>query len=126
MPDLRESLKSIFDQLGTAKITLILETFYERMADDPMLMHFFIGKDLKHIAHQQAAFMMNAAGMTPSFQGRGPSTAHVNIAPIWQGHFDRRMVLLREVLENAQLAANLIQQWIDFERAFEKIVVSPN
>jgi len=127
---MRIQLQAIIRSLGqdqTAqmdKLNLILEEFYERMNADPMLMHFFIGKDLKHIAHQQGKFLMNAAGMIPQFEGKGPHSAHTAIPPIWEGHFDRRMVILRETLKAHHMAAPMIELWVAFESSFRNIVVS--
>jgi truncated hemoglobin YjbI len=127
---MRIQLQAILRSLGsnieeqTLKLNQILEDFYERMANDPMLMHFFMGKDLKHIAHQQAKFLLNAAGMIPKFEGKGPHAAHAEIPPIWNGHFDRRLVILRETLKAHQLANPMIELWIAFEASFRNIVVS--
>lgn len=120
---MRELLKNLFDRVGEERILHILEKFYEIMAKDNLLLHFFIGKDLKHIAHQQFLFMKNAAGLTPFFQGRGPSTAHTHIPPIWQGHFDRRLVLLKDFLERENIDAPIASAWVQFEKNFEAIVV---
>lgn len=127
---MRIKLQAIIKSLGSdlesqsQKLNLILEDFYERMAADPMMMHFFTGKDLKHIAHQQGKFLLNAAGMIPKFEGKGPHTAHTAIPPIWDGHFDRRMVILRETLNAHQVSSPMIELWVAFEASFRNIVVS--
>ena len=127
---LRIQLQTIIRSLGTdlnaqtARLNELLEDFYLRMHSDTMLGFFFEGRDLKHIAHQQGQFLMNAAGFTPKFEGKGPSTAHVNLPPILDGHFDRRLVILRETLLAHHLPPPIIELWVSFESTFRNIVVS--
>jgi hemoglobin len=127
---MRIQLQAIIRSLGpdldaqTQKLNAILEEFYERMHADIMLSYFFTGKDLKHIAHQQAKFLLNAAGMIQRFEGKGPHSAHTELPPIWDGHFDRRITLLRETLIGHGLPAPMVELWIAFESSFRNIVVS--
>ncbi len=127
---MRIQLQAIIRSLGstpdeqTQKLNTILEDFYQRMHADTMLGYFFIGKDLKHIAHQQGQFLLNAAGLIPKFEGKGPHSAHTALPPIWEGHFDRRLVILREVLQDHGVAAPMMEMWISFEASFRNIVVT--
>ncbi len=88
-----------------------------------MIGYFFSGKDLVHTSQRQAEFILSAGGFLPKYEGRGPATAHTSLPPIWKGHFDRRLLLLREVLEKNGLDPRVIQAWIDFEESFRAIVV---
>lgn len=127
---LRIQLQTIIRSLGgdigsqTQKLNSILEDFYQRMEQDVMLAYFFTGKDLKHIAHQQAQFLLNAAGFIERFDGKGPASAHVALPPILEGHFDRRLVLLRETLQTHQLETPMVELWVSFEATFRNIVVT--
>ena len=127
---MRIQLRSIFLSLGEDsssrenRMNLILEDFYERMSRDTMIGFFFANLDLKHIAHQQSKFLLNAAGLIDQFEGKGPATAHLALAPILEGHFDRRLVILRETLQAQQVPAAMIELWISFESTFRNIVVS--
>jgi truncated hemoglobin YjbI len=129
---LRIQLQSIIRSLSsdidsqTQRLNLILEDFYTRMHRDVMLGYFFEGRDLKHIAHQQGKFLLNAAGFIDKFEGKGPSTAHTSLPPILEGHFDRRLVILRETLQAHQLPTHIVELWISFEGTFRNIVVSKN
>lgn len=127
---MRLQLQTVIRSLGpsldsqTQKLNLILEDFYQKMHDDLLVGFFFEGKDLKHIAHQQGKFLLNAAGFLDRFEGKGPSTAHLSMPPILDGHFDRRLVLLREVLQTHGLPQPIIEIWVSFESTFRNIVVS--
>ena len=89
-----------------------------------MIGFFFDGKDLNHIADQQAAFILNAAGLRDRFEGKGPSTAHVALPPILPGFFDRRLRILEEVLASHHIPPSLAEAWVRFEAGFRAVVVS--
>lgn len=127
---LRIQLQTVIRSLGsdlstqTLRLNEILEEFYLRMHDDLLIGFFFTGKDIKHIALQQGAFLLNAAGFADKFEGKGPSTAHLEMPPILSGHFDRRLVILRETLQSKGLATPIVELWVAFENTFRNIVVS--
>jgi truncated hemoglobin YjbI len=129
---MREQLVSIINSLGSdpisrsVRLVSILEEFYVRMSADDMIGFFFAGKDLKHIANQQARFILNAAGMIPKFEGKGPATAHVGLPPILPGFFDRRIMILNETLLAHHLAPEVVESWIAFESSFRDMITSPH
>lgn len=121
---MRKELKDLILEIGGDEALLsLLQTFYERMSKDVLIGFFFDGKDLEKTAKMQMQFMLNAAGLIKTYTGKGPSTAHLELAPILSGHFDRRLVILRDVLTESGLAPGLIDRWIDFENSFRTIVV---
>jgi truncated hemoglobin YjbI len=121
----REELASLLSSVGgEAKLFAILHDFYSRMAKDAMVGFFFANHDLAHISKMQGMFILSAAGLTSSFTGRGPSTAHTALPPILSGHFDRRLMILRETLSSHSLNESEIETWLRFEESFRAIVVS--
>ncbi len=120
-----EVFRAVYDaDIKSSKILQdILEDFYIRMSKDILIGFFFSGKDLKHIAHQQAAFILKAIGVDPSYKGRGPASAHTDLPPILEGHFNRRLVILSEVLKDHGLSEQTIRVWLGFEKQFFKVVV---
>ncbi len=102
----------------------ILERFYAAMAQDLMIGFFFEGRDLHEISRKQAMFVLLAAGKTNIFEGKGPASAHAALPPILQGHFDRRLLILREVLAEESLSSGQIDLWVRFEESFRAVVVS--
>ena len=127
---MREQLLLIIESLGndlpsrTTRLNLILTDFYHRMHNDIIVGFFFTGKDLEHIAHQQTQFILNAAGLIPRFEGKGPASAHVGLPPILSGHFDRRIVILGETLRTHKLNPEIIASWLAFESAFREMIVN--
>ena len=121
----RKELASLITHIGgAARLSIIILEFYERMSQDLMIGFFFSNKDLSLIASHQANFILNAAGLIPQFEGKGPTSAHLALPPILSGHFDRRLVILRETLVAVGLTQEQISKWVQFEESFRAIVVS--
>ena len=129
---MRIQLQTVLRSLGAdfetqqRKLNSLLSDFYQRMSGDLLIGFFFDGKDLQHIAHQQSQFLLNAAGLIDKFEGKGPHSAHMEMAPILDGHFDRRLVILKETLKANGVQEHMIELWISFESTFRNVVVSKN
>lgn len=89
-----------------------------------MVGYFFAGKNPNEIADKQLQFLKFAMGVSPTYSGKTPTTAHLGLPPIFSGHFDRRLVLLRETLSQHQVADEDIRTWINFENAFRDLLVT--
>jgi truncated hemoglobin YjbI len=125
----REELRALFGavikQLGSETVFRgLLLDFYQRMLNDVMIGFFFEGKDIVHIAEQQANFILMAAGLRDKYQGKGPATAHTALPPILPGFFDRRLRILEETLLAHSIPPKLATQWVQFEESFRAVVVS--
>ena len=110
---------------GVARVRVILVRFYDALAGDPMLMHHFAGRDLEAIVDGQLAFLRKALGETTEFAGRHPRDAHRDLAPILRGQFDRRLVLLEEVLVAEGVGEAERETWLGVERAMRAVVQKP-
>ena len=119
----RTDLARVYKNLGgEAALQKLLEDLYQRFSKDLMIGFFFDGKDLNHIAGKQKEFLMRAMGATPSYSGKPPAQAHTQLPPILPGHFDRRLKILRETLQDHQLSPEDIETWIQFESTFRDAV----
>lgn len=117
-------LKKVYaDAGGEEGLSKILTEFYKRMSHDLLIGFFFDGKDLAPIIAQQKSFLMRAMGAGNQYLGKSPARAHDKLAPILQGHFDRRLVILREVLKDFKLPAESIDTWVEFEATFRDGIV---
>ncbi|MBC7692840.1 MAG: group 1 truncated hemoglobin [Methylotenera sp.] len=115
----KPELKAIYEKIGgETGLSKILHTFYARMRDDILIGFFFDGKDVDVIAEKQKQFLMRAMGGSFSYSGKAPAQAHLELAPILAGHFDRRLRILEEVLRENGLPDQDIRSWIKFESAF--------
>lgn len=119
IPLTKSNLAALFQKAGGEQgLQSLLEDFYERMSKDLLIGFFFEGKDLKKIAEKQKQFLMKAMGASASYSGLAPAQAHHKLPPILEGHFDRRLVLLREVLSNHGFSSDEINTWVAFENSF--------
>jgi truncated hemoglobin YjbI len=120
----RELLFSCFETLGGKEgLQKWMRLFYEKQASDLLIGFFFSGKDVHAIADRQATFFFSACTGS-SYQGVSPLHAHRNLPPILKGHFDRRLVLLKETLDQSDLTEVQKKAWIRFERSFQKVIYS--
>ena len=107
------SLRKLWVSLASEeKLRTILNDFYFRMASDTLIGFFFSGKDLKIIIEHQLDLLLFVMGVRPSYPGRAPQTAHLHLAPILPGHFDRRLRLLEATLTDHKLTPSDIQTWV--------------
>ena len=88
-----------------------------------MVGFFFEGFDPREIADQQLRFLLTAMGDATPYTGKRPQEAHRKLPPILAGHFDRRIVLLRETLAETPLSPESRETWIAFEQSFRSAIV---
>ena len=96
--------------------------FYDRLVTDPIVGFFFAGKDLAKVVDGQHGFLMRVFQETERFDGIHPSKAHVDLPPILRGHFDRRLVVLREVLSELGVDPEDVDAWIKVEEGMRRLV----
>ncbi len=119
----KPQLQALFRNIGGAdQLKKILRDFYHRMSEDILIGYFFTGKDTNSIADKQQEFLMFAMGAKSTYEGKSPTSAHLDLPPILAGHFDRRLVILRETLKDHGLSDKDIRTWIEFEAAFRNVV----
>lgn len=120
------SLRKLYEEVGgESGLEAILDSFYNKMAQDILIGYFFTGKDLKKIARMQKAFLMKAWGISQAYTGKFPAQAHKHLPDILKGHFDRRLVILRQTLQEFKISSEWIDVWVKFESGFRKAVQTP-
>ena len=70
----------------------------------------------------QHAFLMRAFQETERHLGIHPGKAHLELAPILRGHFDRRLFVLREVLSAEGVDPRDIDCWIKVEEGMRRLI----
>jgi hemoglobin len=114
---------SLYDQIGHAFIAKAVAEFYKRAFADVMIGHFFFKSDINHITAQQIAFVSAMLGGPSTYQGKPLKLAHKPflIRPV---HFNRRQVMMREVLDDLGLAKNLADAWLAIEDQFRQVIIN--
>jgi truncated hemoglobin YjbI len=104
-------------------IDKVLQSFYKKMSHDTMIGFFFHQKDLQKVIERQKEFLLMVFGYEKSYTGRSVMAAHMNLPPILEGHFNRRLVLLKETLQEFNFPDKAQQDWLGFEEGFRKVIV---
>jgi hemoglobin len=92
------SRTTIYDSIGGAdSVAVAVDKFYVRVLDDPALVGYFDGVDLKDLRAHQRAFIAAALGGPEVYSGRSMKEAHARLH-IQPEHFDLVVVHLVETL----------------------------
>lgn len=108
---------------GEAALMALLKDFYDRLYLDLMVGFLFEPHDKATlIAHQYSyvcAYLGDRAG---HYQGRSMRGAHQAL-PLLGAHFDRRHVILKQVMEAHQVPAHVKQAWLELEQRLRPFIV---
>ncbi|MBK9072334.1 MAG: group 1 truncated hemoglobin [Myxococcales bacterium] len=112
---------TLFAQIGHARLREVLEAFYDRVFVDDMIGFLFVGKDRATLVQREWEFTARLLGADLAYSGRSIPEAH-RASPIMGGHFDRRMQLLREVLQAYAVPATVQAAWLGHSEAMRHLV----
>ena len=103
---------ALFAKIGEATLRAVITDFYSRIFGDVMIGFLFEGKDRQHLIEREYEFTANLMGADVKYTGRPMRTAHAQ-SPIFGGHFERRLQILRETLRDHAVDPDVQQVWID-------------
>jgi hemoglobin len=106
----------LFDKIGDAKLRAVIEDFYSRVFGDVMIGFLFEGKDRQRLIDKEYEFTAHLLGADVKYTGRPMRVAHAQ-SPIFGGHFERRLQILRETLRDHAVDADVAKAWIDHSLA---------
>ena len=114
---------TLFDELGgMAGIAQVHTIFYDKLLSHPWLKDFFVGVPRSHLEGQQTEFMAGLFGGPKIYGGRPPQSAHVHMY-ITEEVFFPRHILLEEALDEANVRADLKDQWLDHDMGMKRALV---
>lgn len=122
-------LRNFLIQTPEDQTKKIFESFYLAQQKDVLLGFFFdrfSESEIFAVAHRQYDFFKHSLKIKQNTEIKSASQAHVKLAPILKGHFDRRAVLLKQTLESFKLSETVKKEWVSFEESFRKQVQSKN
>lgn len=106
-------MSELFDKIGLPKLREVVTDFYSRIFGDVMIGFLFEGKNRQHLIDREVEFTAGFLGNKDiKYQGRPMRTAHA-ASPIFGGHFERRLQILRETLRDNAVDAEVQAAWID-------------
>jgi len=107
---------TLFDAIGPDKLRAVVTDFYSRIFGDVMIGFLFQGKDRQKLIDREYEFSASFLGGDVKYTGRSMREAHAK-SPIFGGHFERRLQILRETLRDHDVDPRVQQAWIDHQLA---------
>lgn len=102
----------LFAKIGEAKLREVVTDFYARIFGDVMIGFLFEGKSRQHLIDREYEFTASFLGGDVKYTGRPMRIAHAQ-SPIFGGHFERRLQILRDTLRDHAVDAEVQRAWID-------------
>ena len=103
---------ALFAKIGEQKLREVITDFYSRVFGDVMIGFMFEGKSRQHLIDREYEFTANLLGGEVKYTGRPMRTAHAQ-TPIFGGHFERRLQILRETMRDQGVDPDVQRLWID-------------
>jgi hemoglobin len=103
---------ALFAKIGEATLREVVTDFYSRIFGDVMIGFLFEGKDRQHLIDREYEFTASFLGGDVKYTGRPMRVAHA-ASPIFGGHFERRLQILRETLRDNAVDPDVQRAWID-------------
>lgn len=113
---------SLFEQIGEPFIQQAIKAFYDRAFADPIIGHFFFGKDHNDLTKKQVDFTIALLGGENRYQGKNLAAAHKDLI-LREPHFNRRQILMKEVLAELQLDPILAKSWLKLEERLQDQII---
>lgn len=108
---------SLLERLGgEAQLRSVIDDFVGRVVSDMMIGFHFRGVDIPRLRQREFEFARGHLGGGGTYTGRPIAAAH---APhrILGGHFNRRLRILEQTLEDHQVPRDVIDAWLSHNDA---------
>jgi hemoglobin len=115
------SRSELFHRLGPDKLRAVITDFYARVFDDVMIGFLFAGKDRQRLIDKEWEFTAHFLGADVAYTGRAMREAHA-ASPIFGGHFERRLQLLRQALAAHQVDDEVARVWVEHQQALRPLI----
>jgi hemoglobin len=112
---------------GPDALMALLQDFYDRLYQDLFVGFFFTPHDKATLVAHQYAYITAHLGarspVTPAYTGRPMIKAHAHM-PILVGHFNRRHVVLREVLMAHKVPEHVRLAWLELDESLRGLILA--
>jgi hemoglobin len=112
-----------FARLGEDAVRAITRELVERMSKDLLIGFFFAKVDLARLAELEYQHAAAFLGAPIRYEGRPLDRVH-QPRRIFGGQFDRRVVILGEILAAYQVPEDIREAWLAHTRAQRPLVVA--
>ena len=111
-----------FERLGGEPVLRqVISRFVDRVFDDPMIGFFFRHARREHIKELEYQHAAQFLGAPVVYRGRSLDVAHSKHR-IMGGQFARRMQILREVLDEYAVPADIQAAWLDHNESLRSLI----
>ena len=112
-----------FDKIGAEKLRAVIADFYDRVFTDVMIGFLFEGKSKQTLIQREYEFTAGFLGGDVKYTGRPMRVAHAQ-SPIFGGHFERRLQILRETMRDHAVDPDVQKVWLDHSYALREQITS--
>jgi hemoglobin len=114
---------SLLDEMGgEAMLKMVIDRFIDRVFDDAMIGFFFAAADRARIKQKEYELAAATLGAQVTYTGQPIGAAHRR-HPIQDGHFARRLEILRQTLQEFEVPARVAQHWLEHNAQLRSVVV---
>jgi hemoglobin len=115
---------SLFDQVGGEfSLRLIVHDFVGRLFVDTMIGYLFRSADITRVREMEYQFAASHLGGPVAYQGRPLAAAH-HAHHILEGHFARRLQILKDVLIEHRCPPQVFDHWVKHTESLKSKILS--
>ena len=107
------------ERVGETTVREVVDRFVARMFDDFIIGFMFVGRDREAIARHEFEHAARVLGSDIPYTGRNIPSLHRPLK-INGGQFRRRLAILTQELERANVPDDIRAVWIEAQRRMEK------
>ncbi len=118
-------MASRFEQIGgEVRLRAIIDRFLDRVFADPMIGFLFSRVDQRRVRDKEYEFAAVHLGADLKYTGKPLPQAH-RPHPILEGHFMRRLQLLKETLAEFEVPEEVVEHWVAHTERLKSSVTRP-
>jgi hemoglobin len=119
-----DTLPTLFDELGGEPVLRrVVDRFIDRVFDDMMIGFMFARADRQRVKDKEFEFAAQHLGGPVEYTGRPLDAAH-RAHRIFDGQFSRRLMILRETLEEQGVPERVKRHWLAHTEALRSTLVA--
>lgn len=114
---------NLFARIGPQLLRDVIVDFYDRVFADVMIGFLFAGKDKQRLVNKEWELTARFLGADIAYTGRPMRMAHA-ASPIFGGHFERRLQILRETMAAHAVDPEVVRVWIEHQQALRSQITA--
>ncbi len=114
---------NLYERIGKNKISAVITDFYKRAFEDTFIGYFFFNKNREALTKSQIDFAIGMLGGPRKYSGQPLEKAHSEFT-IRKAHFDRRQVIMREVMSEHKINKVDLEEWLLLEENLRRLIVT--